>query len=120
MSNNILVSFRDEVLFKGPESTLPCNLDERWLDMLSVHMEQFFECNVDDALSLPLAAVVHILFAKSGGEPVTKSQDELIEQLCKYRFELGFEEIRRKTNLSIEPASLETILTDRDVSFCLR
>jgi len=117
MSENMLVSFRNEVLLNGPESTLPCNLDERWLDVLSAHMEQFFESNVDGALSLPLAAVVHILFAKSGGEPVRESQDELIEQLCKYRLELGFEEIRRKTNLSIEPASLETILTNRDISF---
>ncbi|WP_321834170.1 hypothetical protein [Pseudomonas kulmbachensis] len=117
MAKGLMVSFRDEVLRKGLESTLPCNLSDKWLGVLAAQLEAYFEQDVEDALSLPLAAVLHILCSKSGGEAVTVSQDRLFEHLCDYRIELGLEEIRRKTEMGNEPVSLQAIFTNRTVTF---
>lgn len=117
MAKDLLESFSKEVMRNGPESTLPCNLSDKWLGILSMQMEDFFENSSDDCLSLPLMAVIHILCAKSGGKAVTETQDKLFDHLCNYRIELGLEEVRRKTDVSVEPASLKTILTNRSVIF---
>ncbi|WP_339430148.1 hypothetical protein [Pseudomonas taetrolens] len=117
MAKDLMVLFRDEVLRKGPESTLPCNLNDKWLDRLTAHLEEYFEHDVEDALSLPFAAVLHLLCSKSGGEAVTVSLDKLFDHLCDYRIELGLEEIRRKTDLGNEPVSLQAIFTNRTVTF---
>lgn len=117
MPKDLMVSFRYEVLRTGPESTLPCNLSDKWLDLLSVQMEEYFEHEVEDALSIPFAAVLHILYAKSAGEPVKVLQSKLFDHLCDYRIELGLEEIRRKTDLGNEPVSLQAIFTNRAVTF---
>ena len=117
MAKDLMVSFRNEVLHNGPESTLPCNLNDKWLELLAGQLEAYFEREVEDALSLPLAAVLHILCTKSGGEAVTISQDKLFDHLCDYRIELGLEEIRRKTDLGIELVSLQAIFTNRAVTF---
>ncbi len=117
MAKDLMISFRDEVLRKGPESTLPCNLNDKWRDLLATQLEAYFEQEAEDALSLPLAAVLHLLCSKSGGEAVTVSQDKLFDHLCDYRIELGLEEIRRKTDLGNEPVSLQEIFTNRTVTF---
>ncbi|MES2869012.1 MAG: hypothetical protein V4749_05540 [Pseudomonadota bacterium] len=116
MFEELLVMLDKEVLSAGPESTVPINLSDKWLDLMVAQMEDYFDHDIEAALSVPLAAVVHILFAKNGGVPVTESQDQLFEHLCRYRIELGFEEIRRKTGMDIEPASLQTILSSRVVA----
>ncbi|ASV38959.1 hypothetical protein CI807_23035 [Pseudomonas sp. NS1(2017)] len=117
MTEDLLKSFSKEVMQNGPESTLPCNLSDQWLEVLSAQLEDFFENDSDECLSLPMMAVLHILFAKSKGEAISESQDRLFDHLCNYRIELGLEEIRRKTDVSVEPASLESILTNRRVAF---
>ena len=60
MAKDLMVSFRDEVLRKGFESTLPCNLNDKWLGLLAAQLEAYFERDVEEALSLPFAAVLHI------------------------------------------------------------
>ena len=117
MSEDLLKSFSKEVMQNGPESTLPCNLSDQWLEVLSAQMEDFFENDSDECLSLPLMAVLHILFAKNEGAAISETHDRLFDHLCNYRIELGLEEIRRKTDVSVEPASLEAILTNRTVTF---
>ncbi|MGY2361094.1 hypothetical protein ACW9IO_00910 [Pseudomonas azotoformans] len=117
MSEDLLKSFSKEVMRNGPESTLPCNLSDHWLEVLSTQMEDFFENDSDECLSLPLMAVLHILFAKNEGAAISETHDRLFDHLCNYRIELGLEEIRRKTHVSVEPANLESILTNRSVAF---
>ncbi|NWF12453.1 hypothetical protein HX785_02040 [Pseudomonas reactans] len=117
MTEDLLKSFSKEVMQNGPESTLPCNLSDQWLEVLSAQLEDFFENDSDECLSLPMMAVLHILFAKSKGEAISETHNRLFDHLCNYRIELGLEEIRRKTDVSIEPASLESILTNRRVTF---
>ena len=72
MSEDLLKSFSKEVMRNGPESTLPCNLSDHWLEVLSAQMEDFFENDSDECLSLPLMAVLHILFAKNEGRRFRK------------------------------------------------
>jgi hypothetical protein len=120
---NLLARFRDEVLLTGPESSLPSNLPEFWLDELQDHLERYFnDLNSDsDAeekdldISLPLAAVIHILFAKNGGEAISESSEKLFGYFQDYRLELALEEITRKTHVAAEAATIETIFTNRDV-----
>ena len=123
MSENQLLSrFRDEVLYAGPESTLPGNLDDFWLAELSRSLEQFFdrEDSEDEegkVLSLPLAAVVHILFVKNGGNEIKESMDTIFDHMQSYRVELALEEVRRKTDVKADPVTLESIFTNRNVTF---
>ena len=123
MSNNQLLSrFRDEVLRTGPEATLPGSLDDFWLAELSRNLEKVFDTEDDEeekggALSLPLAAVMHILFAKNGGREITESMNKLFDHLQTYRIELALEEIRRKTDVKASPVTIDTIFTNRSVTF---
>lgn len=40
---NLLALFRDEVLLTGPESSLPSNLSQFWLEELQNHLERYFD-----------------------------------------------------------------------------
>jgi hypothetical protein len=101
---NLLALFRDEVLLTGPESSLPSNLSQFWLEELRViwrYFRQFelgFRCRRRISTSLPLAAIIHILFAKNGGEEISESSEKLYEYFQDYRLELALEEITRKTH----------------------
>ncbi|RMR41689.1 hypothetical protein ALP86_03881 [Pseudomonas amygdali pv. mori] len=118
----MLRRFQEEVILRGAESTLPSNLDDFWLAEIQRSIELFFYGDREtssieggESISLPLAAVVHILFAKKGGEEVQASMDEMFKYFEDYRIELALEEIRRKTDFKTEPATIETIFTNRHV-----
>ena len=117
MASDVLIAFRDEVIARGPQATLPCNLSDSWLCRISEEIERYFAADEgDDAeFTLSLAAIVHILFAKSGGQEVTESFDKMFEYFERFRLEIALEEVRRKTDLEVEPATIETIFTDRDL-----
>ena len=66
-------------------------------------------------MSLPLAAILHILFAKSGGDSVEASLEEMLRYFEDYRIELALEEIRRKTDVKTEPATIATIFSNREI-----
>lgn len=112
-----------EVLLTGPESSLPSNLSQFWLEELQNHLERYFdglnsESDAEEKdldISLPLAAIIHILFAKNGGEEISESSEKLYEYFQDYRLELALEEITRKTHVAAEAATIETIFTNRDV-----
>ena len=42
---NLLARFRDEVLLAGPESSLPSNLSQFWLEELQNHLERYVVVN---------------------------------------------------------------------------
>ena len=62
-----------------------------------------------------MGALLGILFAKNLGAEVSVSLDTLFEHMQSYREELALEEISRKTDVKVAPATLETILTNRVV-----
>ncbi|MBA6113519.1 MULTISPECIES: hypothetical protein [Pseudomonas] len=119
----LLARFRDEVLLSGQEASLPRNLSDFWLEEIQNQLERYFESlerspdeedeGVD--MALPLAAIVHILFAKNGGEEISETLEKLYEYFQDYRLELALEEISRKTDVISEPATLESIFTNREV-----
>ncbi|MBC3450860.1 hypothetical protein HU745_07315 [Pseudomonas mosselii] len=119
----LLTRFRDEVLFTGPESTLPSNLTDFWLDELQRHLKGYFDSlgrdtdngEEDVNVSLPLAAITHILFAKIGGKVIFENLENLHEYFQSYRRELALEKMTRKTRVTLAPATLETIFSNREV-----
>lgn len=119
---HVLQRFQEEVLSSGPEATLPSNLSDYWLAEIQQHIERCFdeEQDLEDAesesnLSLPLAAVMHILFVKNSDEKFAVPIDAMLKKIEDYRIELALEEIRRKTDMKTEPATIISIFTDRDV-----
>lgn len=120
----ILQRFQDEVLNTGPEATLPSNLNDYWLTEIQQTLERLFEdmenpeeTENGDNMSLPLAAIMHILFAKNSDKEIKASMEEIFKHFEDYRIELALEEIRRKTDVKAEPATITTIFTNRDVTF---
>ncbi len=127
MSNSDLIDrFVTEVLHAGPESTLPCNLTDEWLDVLLMQadkMANLEESDYEDGRPLCtelLAGVLHILMAKNGFEMVSMAESELMYTMELYALELGMEKVSRKTEFRCEPATLETIFTDRKVTMITR
>lgn len=123
MSNDDLISrFKTEVMDTGPESTLPCNLTDEWLDVLLMQADKMANLEeLESADGRPictelLAGVLHILMAKSGFEGVSIEESELMHVMEMYALELSMENVSRKTEFRCEPATLETIFTNRTVT----
>lgn len=123
MSNaHMLKRFQEEVMKQGCEATLPSNLNDFWIDELQRSLEQLFE-GLDDAddsdsdgcMSLPLAAIIHILFAKNEGLVVEESMEDMFRYFEDYRIELALEVVRRRTSVQAEPATIESIFKDRKI-----
>lgn len=115
---NILTRLNEEVLLSGPETTLPINLSDYWLAEIQQSLERYFnneEGAEESGLSLPMAAVMHILFAKEEGEQLAIPVEEMFKYLEYYRVELTLEEVRRKKNIKAEPATIDSIFTNREV-----
>ncbi|MBU3557198.1 hypothetical protein ICN18_06100 [Polynucleobacter sp. Ross1-W9] len=108
-----------EVLKQGAESALPCNLPDEWLDLLERDLEMILQEGDHSYLTAPLAIVAHLMFHKNGGnrKEVTFSEGDLYNYLRYLHFEIALETVRRNTNIAPEPATLETILTNRDVEW---
>ena len=120
---HILARFNDEVMASGPAATLPINLSDYWLTEIQLNLERFFESieptkKTEDQISmaLPLAAIMHILISKTGGEAVEVSFEEMFRHFEDYRIELALEEARRHMGVTAEPATLASIFTNRDVT----
>lgn len=123
MSNSDLIDrFVTEVLHAGPESTLPCNLSDEWLNVLleqsnkMANLDQLEDEDNSSVCTELLAAVLHILMAKNGFEEVSIEQTELLQTMEQYTMELAIEELSRRTEFKCEPATLETIFTNRQVA----
>ena len=123
MSNSDLIDrFVTEVLHVSPESTLPCNLSDEWLNVLleqsnkMANLDQLDEEDNSSVCTELLAAVLHILMAKNGFEKVSIEESELLQTIEQYTMELAIEEVSRRTDFKCEPATLETIFTNRQVA----
>ncbi len=134
----LLEQFQKEILSKGDEATLPTNLPQNWLDILSLALEKILNAPAANSLVLLLpedipskliiAAITPLLKAKAEMNfPITlKEKDNPFHtrreryQITKkilesYRMELAFEAISRTMDIAINPASIETIFTNREV-----
>jgi hypothetical protein len=122
MEKSDLVRLKHEVLDHGPEAALPANLPDEWVRLLARDLEELLgetdKVRDDHSyLTAPLAIIAHILFGKMGKneDSVNLPAEDLFNFLDYLRFEIALEEIRRWTDISPEPATLETIFTDRKI-----
>ena len=110
-----LKRFKAEVVDKGAEACLPCNLSDEWLDVVARSADDMVEGVAKGTGAIAMAAVVTILFAKTGGERLDLSCEEMFSRLQDFRIELAFEEVYRRTEVKYEPATLATVFTNRAV-----
>ncbi len=109
-----------ELLDAEPEACLPCNLSDSLLDLLSGSADNMLSEEPDDtkdAGSVIVAVILRLLLAKTAGETgaLEVPFEELHSHVVLYRGELALEEIHRKTHITYNPATLETILTEREI-----
>lgn len=107
-----------EVLDRGPEAALPCNLPDEWLRLLARDLEMVLQGQYERSnyLNAPLAIVIQLLQAKSCNSEteVSFSEEELLHYLQYLEIEIALEMVRRAANIVARPATIETIFTDRD------
>jgi hypothetical protein len=114
-----LLELKKDVLDKGIEAALPCNLPDVWLDQVANSLEQVLENPNPDSgryLAGPLAIVVHLLFGQSESAMLEVTHDRIYECLRAYRIEVALEAVNRRSNIRTTSASLDTIFTDRQVT----
>jgi hypothetical protein len=68
-------------------------------------------------MAAPLALIVHLLFGKQGGAGVKVAFEELGQYLSDFRIEVALEQVTRRTNVSANRATVQTIFTKRTVEF---
>lgn len=122
---SLIERFQSEVIERGAEACLPCNLTDEWLQVVSTSLEVLVDAE-DREESAPaqepvsggvgMAAVAAILRHKRGGPMSLEiSRKKLLRFIEEYRVELALEEVHRKTDAKYEPATLSTIFTHRKV-----
>lgn len=127
---SMLEDFKIQVIQVGPYSTLPKNLSEQWLRNLANALERIIEsdesnypkeADINEDMEIIVLAINHIFRAKardkgqSIADKLTDESPELTKYLEGYRMELALESISRVTDISVNPANIETIFTNREV-----
>lgn len=119
MKKSDLLKLKREVLDRQPEAALPQHLSDAWLNMLLRDLESVLQEENEDHtyMTAPLALIVHILMGKHSNtkQEITFTEQELFGYLQDLRLEISFELIRRNTHFAPEPATLETIFTNRSI-----
>lgn len=113
-----LSKLQKEILSRGPEAALPCNLSDYWLNQVSESLDQVLEVHDEDSgmyMTAPLALVICLLLGKPGSNTREIGEDELFERFNDYRLELALEEVSRRSDIQTPPASLTTIFTNRSI-----
>ncbi len=118
-----LKRLHDEVGAGLPEAALPSHLSDYWLALIARDLEAIADLgNAKKEHSIshtaaPLAIIVQIFSGKLGANEFEISMEDLRNYFEDLWIEINMEIISRKTDLKIEPATLETIFTDRDCVF---
>ena len=110
-----LQRFSKEVLFRGPRACLPSSLDAYWLRELGRQGDALLVGGGDGHTVELLAVVLALLSHQRGGGEISVSEAELHEYVMRYALEISFESITRRTDMKVDAATLDTILTERDV-----
>lgn len=110
-----------EILSNSAVAALPHNLSDEWLTLLLRDLTDSLDPpdepsiqRTKPALTAPVAVVSHIVMDKQQTNYLTIPVDDLYTCCNLYRLELEAELMRRQTGMSVIPATLETIFTNRD------
>ncbi|MGC5808189.1 hypothetical protein [Ralstonia pseudosolanacearum] len=117
----MLNKLKSELLDAAPDACLPRNLSEEWRDYLAGSADNMLKEDEDDSRdkgAAILAVILRILDAKRAEKAgrVEVPFEELHAYVQRYRLELALEELHRKTDITYNPATIETILTEREVT----
>jgi hypothetical protein len=109
-----------EVLGGPPEAALPHNLTDEWLFLISRDLDECLdgaegEISKSSYMSAPLALVMHLLIGKGVGVGKMVTFEEFERYLADYRLEVGIELVSRRTDISINAATLSTIFEGREI-----
>ncbi len=115
-----LAELNNDVLRHPADAALPCNLSNKWLTLLARDLEHCVGDSIGapDAghyMAAPLAAILHLLSGKSDSASPPHRLEEIYEYFKDYHVEITLEIVRRNTDITPEPATIETIFTDRRV-----
>jgi len=112
---------RKDVNPRSPAAALPSHLPDYWLELIARDLEETVgdgdHVGEESAVysAAPLALIIQIISGKIGSPRLKFSLDELFEYFCDYRIEINLEIVNRRTRNKTEPATLETIFTNREV-----
>lgn len=114
-----IYEFNEMVLKKGAKACLPVKLDTKWLDWLVNELAFLKEEGELSENSFPpscaISAVAEILMHRNRSIELQIQYKELLDTLVEYLFEIELERMRRNTDIRCEPATLDTIFTNRQV-----
>ena len=114
-----LARFKIEVLDNGQESCLPKNLTDYWLEILAEQADLLLNGNDENKnLSEVIAAVVCLQSYKNPRKnKFSFTLEEMHKFINMFNIELNIELVCRNSEFSYSQATLDSILTDRDVTF---
>ncbi|HLC17027.1 MAG TPA: hypothetical protein VJL89_12465 [Thermodesulfovibrionia bacterium] len=118
-----IAQFVKEVVQKDVKGLLPQNLSDEWLEILSEEAEEFINfqeglpTDEKSTMSALVITVLTILQHQQGNKKRIKvTSEELVRAFQNYIIALSAEEISRKTEIKVEPPTLENIFSnDRQV-----
>lgn len=121
-----LKDFEKEVLSKSGEKALPCNLADKWLELLGRDFDVLSgneapEYEMEFYAAAPIALTCRVLAAKRKTVTVTLDKDELQKYLDILNIEISSEIINRSNNgVYVKPATMKNIFDDnRNIQWTL-
>lgn len=113
---------KTEILANARVTALPCNMSDEWLMLLVRDFTEALDhpdapCieRTRSALFAAMAVILYLLTEKNNTQQVAVPLELMHEYCRRYQMELQLELLRRQTDARLKPATLETILTNRDV-----
>jgi len=124
MKDRQFEQFATEVLERGALAVLPQHLPDRWLNALLEEAEMFQQEDndeIEESCAGLLGTVLVILSQQSGHPPEMEiAASTLLRYMNYYVITLSAEIVSRKTDIWVEPPTLENIFQeDREVK-CMR
>jgi hypothetical protein len=112
--------FATEVLHRGAVAVLPQYLPDQWLNALLEEAEILYEGKsheIENTCAGLLGAVILLLSAQSGHPPeIEVPASTLLRSMDYYIITLSAEQVSRKTDIWVEPPTLENIFQhDREI-----
>jgi hypothetical protein len=113
---------KEEVLSKikdiTAEQLLPQNLHQ---DIFDYMLDEADSLRSDDPeITVLLAVVTKILFHVRKTDSIKIMEDELMSYIEKYALAISLEEITRKTDIAVEPPTLDNIFSRNTIKKCVK
>lgn len=108
-------TFLEEVIKADPSNSLPCNLSNELLELFLSQSSKLLDGSGNGETLELLTAVIRLAEHVNGLTFSNDNAEMLFPYFKMYTVELALEEMRRRSNITSEPADLDTIFTQRDL-----